>query len=146
MLVPVTRLQLITPFHSSVAELSRDDQLLLLKGCALCRVTREVDLGSTRNKPEWKACKVELGVAIEVFAQNEAPSAVLQALAGDEPPAVFAVAPGQLHLVLNRRSLERCNGSVRDFRGRLGFRLAQLGLTLPPAAGAPPPARPSKRV
>lgn len=129
--VHVTGLQMITPFDRSIADLSRDQQLLLLRGCALCRVTRQLDQDSRAPKPEWNECVAELGVPIQVLTQDKASAAALQAIGEDGPPAVFAVAPGQFRLVMNRESIRRCSGRVSDFRGRLMFRLAQLGLSLP---------------
>ena len=126
----VERLIMVTPFDSGIAELSRDDQLVLLKGCVLCQITRDLDNGSTRNKSEWKACKAEIGAPIEIFTVDRAEPRVL-ALIDNEAPAVCAeVAGGALHLLMDRATLARCKGSVADFRGRLSFRASALGLDL----------------
>lgn len=126
---PIVRLQ-ITPFDSSVADLDRDEQLVLLKGCVLCQITRDVDNESTRNKPEWKSCKAELGVPIEVFTMDRVDARLLSAMDGG-PPAVFGITESDgVVLLLDRDALERCRGSVTDFRGRLAYRLAVLDLEL----------------
>ena len=126
----VQSLQMVTPFQSDIAELDRDAQVVLLKGCALCQITRQVDAGSTRNKPEWKSCKAELGVPVEVFALDQASAALLDVI-DHRAPAVCALADdGEVLLLLDQEALARCRGSVQDFRGRLAYRLAMLDLSL----------------
>jgi len=141
---------MITPFSSDIVGLGADEQLVLLKGCVLCQITRDLANGSTRNKPEWKSCKGELGVTIDVVTLDRADASLLERIARD-PPAVFArTTEGTWHLLLDKLGLERCRGSVGDFRGRLMFRLAQLGLALPATSSrrggsSTPPLIPSKR-
>ncbi|MEZ4382151.1 MAG: hypothetical protein R3A79_12445 [Nannocystaceae bacterium] len=125
----VDRIIMVTPFDSGIAALEHDDQLVLLKGCVLCQITRDLDRGSTRNKPEWRACKAEIGAPIEIFTVDRAAPRVLAAI-DDDAPAVLAEVGGALHLLLDRAALARCKGSVADFRGRLSFRASTLGLEL----------------
>jgi len=130
----VRSLQMVTPFESSFANLHEREQLLMLQGCALCRITRRLDEGSTRSKQEWKTCRAELGVPVEVFTVDVAPTALLEAV-GHRAPAVAAVTrDGRTIALMDPDALERCRGSVADLRGRLAYRLASLGLTLPDAA------------
>lgn len=127
----VSRLQMVTPFDAEVANLDQEQQLLMLQGCALCRITRRVDEGSTRSKAEWKTCKAELGVPVEVFTKDVAPAALLAAI-GHSAPAVAAVtSDGETIALMDEDGIARCKGSVADLRGRLKYRLASLELTLP---------------
>jgi hypothetical protein len=126
----ISRLVMVTPFHSTVAKLAAPEQLVLLKGCVLCQITRDVAAGSIRTKPEWRSCRDELGVRIDVQTVDVIDEDTLRAI-NSAPPAVCAVMPdGGIHLLLDAPALERCNGSVVDFRGRLLFRIAALGLAL----------------
>jgi hypothetical protein len=125
----VARLQMVTPFRSDVAGLDEDEQVVMLKGCALCRITRDLDAGTTRSKSEWKTCKTELGVPIDVFPVDGAPAELLRLVS--EPPAVCALTDAGTRIVLlDADALDRCRGSVADFRGRLAYRLAMLDLTI----------------
>ena len=123
----VKRLVMVTPFDKSIISLSDAEQLVLLKGCVLCQITRDVANGRTQTKPEWKTCRAEIGVRIDVVTADVAEAAVLEAI-GHEPPAVCAETnDGRFVELLGASALARCNGSVSDFRGRLSFRLASLG-------------------
>lgn len=127
----VSRLQMVTPFDSEIADLEMEQQLLLLRGCALCRITRRVDEGSTRAKEEWKTCKAELGVPVEVFTKDVAPAALLEAI-GHHAPAVAAVTTdGEIVSLMDEAAIARCKGSVADLRGRLKYRMASLELAMP---------------
>jgi len=125
----VEKLIMVTPFDSGIASLSQAEQLVLLKGCVLCQITRDLDNESTKNKTDWRACKAELGVEIAVYTLDRADAQVLDAI-GHEAPAVCAFVDGEYHLLLDQVVLARCKGSVADFRGRLGFRASALGLEL----------------
>jgi hypothetical protein len=127
----VRRLILVTPFERGVGELTVEEQLVILKGCALCQITRQLDANSTRNKPEWKQCKAEMGVPIDVHTVDVAEPVVLQAIHRSAPAVCAESEDRRVYLVLDKLALAQCNGSVRDFRGRLKFRLATLGLELP---------------
>jgi hypothetical protein len=127
----ITRLIMVTPFDSSLARLDEDEQLILLKGCALCTITRDLEHDSLRNKPEWQECKAALGVPISVVTIDVIDKR-LRDLIQNEPPAVCAEdVSGQIWLVLDAQALKRCKGSVADFRGRLLYRASMLGLSLP---------------
>lgn len=126
----VKRLIMITPFDSSVADLGIAEQLVLLKGCVLCRITRDLDAGSTRSKAEWKACKAEIGAPVEVFTLDRAEPPVVAAIAGQAPAVCAETEDGSFHLLLDEPVLARCNGSVADFRGRLYYRASTLGLQI----------------
>ena len=76
---PIARLIMVTPFDSSIASLSADEQLVRLRGCVLCQITRDLDNGSTRTKPEWKSCKEEFGCAIDILTIDRIDSAIAEA-------------------------------------------------------------------
>ncbi len=127
----VSRLQMVTPFDAEIADLEKKEQLLMLQGCALCRITRRLDEGSTRSKEEWKSCKAELGVPVEVFTEDVAPRSLLEAI-GHAAPAVAAVtSDGETIALMDEAALARCKGSVADLRGRLKYRMAALELAIP---------------
>lgn len=104
---------------------------LRLGGCALCAITH----GLTGERSEWKDCKEEIGVPVEYVHRDEV-WAELETAIGGELPCVVADAGGELVELLDRPVLERCQGSVADFRGRLAYfagthRLALPGLERP---------------
>jgi hypothetical protein len=127
---PIERLIMITPFQSSIELLELEEQLVMLKGCALCRITRDLDNNSTRSKAEWKSCKAQLGVPIDVITIDKISPAIAQAIENRAPAVCAATEDGKIILLLDQESLERCNGRIGDFRGRLMFRAASLDLTL----------------
>ena len=123
----ITLLEMITPFQSTFGQLSRDEQLLRLKGCVLCQITRDVDNDSTRSKDEWRECRSELGVPVQVYTEDTA-SPELREASGGRPPAVCGVTTGgETVLLMDEAALARCAGSVQDFRGRLLYKIAALG-------------------
>jgi hypothetical protein len=127
----VKRLVMVTPFHSNIANLPETEQLLMLNGCVLCAITRDLARGSVRSKAEWKECKAELGVPIDVSTIDKAEPRVLETIDRKAPAVCAETTGGQLHLLLAEDALAQCKGSVRDFRGRILFRLAALDLVLP---------------
>jgi hypothetical protein len=125
----ISKLVMVTPFKSSITTLSEEEQLLMLKGCVLCQITRDVDAGSTRSKAEWRSCKAELGLPIEVLTVDTVPQHV--AIVMGRPPVVCAVLEDEsVVALLDGPSLARCRGSVADFRGRLLYRIAALDLAI----------------
>lgn len=126
----IKRLIMVTPFDSSIASLSVDEQLVLLRGCVLCQITRDVAGGSTRSKSEWKSCKAELGCVIDVLTVDKIDSATAQAIENSAPAVCAETASGKVLRLMAEEELARCRGSVPDFRGRLFYRLAAAGLTI----------------
>lgn len=121
---------MVTPFDSSIATLSARDQLVKLKGCALCAITRDLENDSTRSKPEWKSCQAEIGVPVEVVTVDRANALTLEALEHRAPGVCAETEDGDVVRLLDKESLARCRGSVPDFRGRLLFRARSLDLLL----------------
>ncbi len=125
----ITKLVMVTPFKSSITSLSEEEQLLMLKGCVLCQITRDVEAGSVRSKAEWRSCKVELGLPIEVLTIDAVPAHVLRMMG--RPPVVCAVfGDDEVVTLLDGTTLARCRGSVADFRGRLLYRIAAFDLEI----------------
>lgn len=140
---PIARLIMVTPFDSSIASLSADEQLVRLRGCVLCQITRDVDNGSTRTKPEWKNCKEEFGCAIDIFTIDRIDSAIAEAIENQAPAVCARTQNGRVIRLMAEDELARCRGSVPDFRGRLMYRLAAVGLSIgPPGASSSRPPRP----
>ncbi len=99
---------------------------LNLGGCALCAITH----GVAGERSEWKDCREEIGVPVDYVHRDEVDDR-LRSAAGDELPCVVAEAGGGLFRLLDREVLERCKGSVADFRGRLAFFAGRHRLALP---------------
>ena len=132
---PISRLVMVTPFNSDIVSLSEDEQLVLLRGCVLCQITREVENGSTRSKNDWKSCKEELGCPIDIFTIDKVDAATAEAIERQAPAVCARTTDGRVIRLMAEDELARCRGSVRDFRGRLLYRLAAVGLTLGPSVG-----------
>lgn len=134
---PIDRLVLVyaadSGFASSVVDSAR--KLLKLKGCSLCAITH----GLAGERSEWRECREEIGVPVEVYHRDDVPEAV-SAAAGDSLPCVLAEADGELVPILGPEILERMRGDVADFKGRLIARAAMRGLHLPSAPAPSPPA------
>lgn len=99
---------------------------LKLGGCALCSITH----GLTGEKEEWRDCKEEIGIQVDYVHRDEVWPELETAVHG-ELPCVIAEADGELIRLLDRQVLERCAGSVADFRGRLSVFAGMNGLHLP---------------
>src|SRR5215471_2038480 len=91
-------------------------KILQIKGCTLCAITH----GLAGEKSEWAECKTALGVPVDYVHRDEV-TPDLRRLVGDDLPCVVALANGELIPLLSPAVLERCQGSVADFRGRLNY-------------------------
>jgi len=99
---------------------------LKLGGCALCSITH----GITGERSAWRDCREEIGVPVEYVHRDEVDGA-LEAAVGGSLPCVVAEVEGRLIRLLDREVLERCRGSVADFRGRLSYFASKERLRLP---------------
>lgn len=99
---------------------------LKLGGCALCSITH----GVTGERSTWRDCREEIGVPVEYVHRDEVQGALGEAV-GDSLPCVIAAVEGELIRLLDREVLERCKGSVADFRGRLAYFASKERLILP---------------
>jgi hypothetical protein len=101
-------------------------KLFMVNGCALCSITH----GLTGEKRDWKDCRDELGVPIDYVHRDEI-TPRLKEVVDDNVPAVVAEVRGRYILLMGPDVLERCRGSVADFRGRLHLHASMKGLLFP---------------
>lgn len=100
-------------------------KLLLIKGCTLCSITH----GLAGEKAEWRSCREEIGVPVETLHRDEIDSHLAQVV-GDQLPVVVAEAAGDLVVLLPPEVLDRCKGSVHDFKARLRLHSSMRNLTI----------------
>ncbi len=101
-------------------------KVLKLNGCALCDITH----GLTGERSEWRSCRAELGVPIDILHRDEIFGRLKQ-LVEDTLPCVVAETAGGPQVLLTPDVLERCRGSVADFKGRLLTHAAMRDLEIP---------------
>ncbi len=101
-------------------------KVLRLNGCSLCSITH----GLIGEKREWRSCRDEIGVSIDYLHRDEIFGPMKQ-LVGETLPCVVAETAAGPRVVLTPDVLERCRGSVDDFRGRLLTHAAMRDLELP---------------
>ena len=100
-------------------------KLFRLKGCSLCSITH----GLAGEKGQWRSCRETLGVPVDYLHRNEL-DATTAGVVGDQLPCVLASSGGRTELLMGPGVLDRCAGSVADFKGRLMHHAARLGLGL----------------
>ncbi len=100
-------------------------KLLMIGGCALCTITHGV-LG---EKSEWKECQEELGVPITYYHRDEIPESLKEMVTG-HLPCILAQVGRRYIMLLEPAVLKRCQGDVRDLRGRINYYLAANNLRL----------------
>src|SRR4051794_30097117 len=66
-------------------------KLLTVKGCSLCAITH----GVAGERSQWRECREEIGVPIDIFHRDDMPPQVAEA-AGDRLPCVLADTGGEL--------------------------------------------------
>ncbi len=122
--------RLVLVFDASSGKLSAwvdsARKIFRLKGCALCSITH----GLAGEKDDWKDCQAELGVPVEYLHRDELVGD-LKALVGDRMPCVVAETDDEPLIILTPEALERCRGSVNDFKGRLLTHAAMNDLEIP---------------
>ncbi|MCH9647079.1 MAG: hypothetical protein K0U98_02505 [Deltaproteobacteria bacterium] len=101
-------------------------KLLMIKGCTLCSITH----GLAGEKEEWRNCREEIGVPVEIFHRDEIDSR-LGKVVRDQLPVVVAETVGDLVVLLTPEVLERCKGSVHDFKARLRLHSSMRNLAIP---------------
>lgn len=101
-------------------------KIFRLKGCALCSITH----GLAGEKDDWRDCQEELGVPVDYRHRDEL-FGPLAELVKDRLPCVVAETHDGPQVLLTREVLERCRGSVDDFKGRLHTHAAMHDLELP---------------
>ena len=100
-------------------------KLFRIKNCTLCSLTH----GLAGEKSEWRECRDELGVPVEYLHRDEL-AGELKSLVASSLPCVVADSRGELIVLLKPDVLERCQGSVADFKGRLRYFAASHGLEI----------------
>lgn len=101
-------------------------KLFMVNGCALCSITH----GLTGEKSAWKDCRDELGVPIDYVHRDEL-SDRLRKVIEDNVPCVVAEVNGEYTVLMGPDVLERCRGSVADFKGRLSLYASMKGMLFP---------------
>ncbi|HEV3456349.1 MAG TPA: hypothetical protein VHG32_07300 [Thermoanaerobaculia bacterium] len=101
-------------------------KVLQIKGCTLCAITH----GLAGERSDWSECKAELGVPVDYLHRDEV-TPELRQLIGDQLPCVVGQAKDELITLLTPAVLDRCKGSVADFKGRLQYHASLHGLVLP---------------
>ena len=104
-------------------------KLLMVKGCSLCAITH----GLVGERSEWRECRDEIGIPVETYHRNDVLDEVALVV-GDRLPHVVADVGGELVPVLGLEALERMNGKVADFKGRVMTHAAMRGLHIPSSA------------
>jgi hypothetical protein len=102
-------------------------KLFMVNGCALCSITH----GLAGEKQEWRDCADTFGIAIEYVHRDEV-SSRLASVVGIDLPAVVAEVAGEYIILMGPDVLERCRGSVADFKGRLNLHASMRGLPCAP--------------
>ena len=98
-----------------------------LNGCALCSLTHSL----AGEREEWKSCREAIGVAIDYVHRDELTGAMQRAIGNEPLPCIVAVADSRMVLLLRSSVIQRCNGSIADFLGRLNVHAAMQELRLP---------------
>ena len=92
-------------------------KMLMLKGCPLCSITH----GIVGERADWKSCRDELGVPVDYLHRDELTGETARLAMEVGLPCVLAESGGQLVPLLGPDVLERCRGSVAEFRGKLHY-------------------------
>ncbi len=105
-------------------------KILKLNGCSLCSITH----GLAGEKSEWRSCRAEIGVPIDYLHRDEI-FGPMKELVGDTLPCVVAETGAGPRMLLTPDVLDRCSGSVDDFKGRLLTHAAMRDMELPATPG-----------
>ena len=92
--------------------------------CDLCAITH----GTTRERPEWIACRAQIPVPVEGLHRDEVP-AELAPLAR-ALPCVIARTGAEPVLLLDPAALRRCDRDPAKMLAAIRARTAELGLSL----------------
>lgn len=101
-------------------------KMLMLKGCPLCSITH----GIAGEKTEWKSCREEIGVPVDYLHRDELRGETARLAQEVGLPCVLAESGGELVPLLRPEVLERCRGSVAEFRGKLHYHASAKELDL----------------
>ncbi len=101
-------------------------KMLMLKGCPLCSITH----GVAGEKTAWKSCRDEIGVPVDYLHRDELRGEAARLDREVGLPCVLAESEGQLVPLLRPEVLDRCRGSVAEFRGKLHYHASAKELDL----------------
>jgi len=101
-------------------------KLLGADGCSLCEITH----GLVGEKNEWRGCREQMEVPVVAYHQDEMPSSV-ERLVRDSLPSVVAQVGGEMRILMDPEALEKCRGSVADFKIHLRQSLVTNGMVIP---------------
>ncbi len=93
--------------------------------CALCDISH----GVLRRRSEWNAYVAGLAVPFETFHRDDQPDAV-RAASGDSAPVVLAETAAGPVLLLDRVTLDACDGSVDLLSNAIDVALTREALVL----------------
>ncbi|HUO85390.1 MAG TPA: hypothetical protein VM534_09780 [Thermoanaerobaculia bacterium] len=102
-------------------------KLFRIQGWTLCSITH----GLAGEKEQWRDCRDEIGVPVDYVHRDEL-GGKLGEIAEAQLPCVVAETGGDLVFLLGPDVLQRCSGSVADFKGRLFTYAAMHELEFPP--------------
>ena len=100
---------------------------LVGRGCPLCAVTH----GLARKRSSWEQYESELAVPITYLHADELGDIPDRHPSLELPCVLAELGDGEQIVILDAKSLRRARGTEADLKGRLEFRAAALGLTLP---------------
>lgn len=100
-------------------------KVLMIKGCALCRITH----GLAGEKSDWKDCQEELGVPVDYYHKDDMPGPVKKAV-DNHFPAILADDGETLHFLLGEDVMERCRGNVHDLKGKILYYASSKNLEI----------------
>jgi hypothetical protein len=126
---PISRLYFVYNADSGTLAAIVDSakKLLSINGCPLCSLTHSL-LG---ERTEWKTCRDTIGVAVDYVHRDELTTAMKATLGNEKLPCVLAESRDNLVLLLTADTIQRCNGSLADLRGRLNIHAAMRNLAFP---------------
>lgn len=101
-------------------------KMLMLKGCPLCSITH----GIAGEKSDWKSCREEIGVPVDYLHRDEIGGRAAELAREVGLPCVLAEVEGRLVPLLRPEVLDRCRGSVAEFRGKLHYHASAKDLDL----------------
>lgn len=125
---PIERLVMVYDANSGTwsAVIDSARKLLALESCGLCAITH----GLAGEKPEWSACRSDLGVDVTMLHRDELTPAMHDLTRGLLPCVVAETARGSVVLVPNS-DLGACEGEPAALASLIRERARERGLALP---------------
>lgn len=89
-------------------------KLLSIDGCPLCSLTHSL----RGESAEWRSYREQLGVEVDYVHRDEL-SGELKALTASKLPCIVARVGTDLVVLLERKGIEECGGSVETLHDRI---------------------------